>query len=349
MKILVLASWYPKNDSDPFGRFIQDQAKLLSKKFEVKVLDCSHSTALLPRKVLDFALSKKVLKACKSFKPNLIHAHVSYPAGVLALIAKEKLGIPVVLTEHTGPLDLLVPYYDSQESFYAHFKRYDKIIAVSRFLKEEICKYDHSLPVSIVGNLVRDEFLSAPLRLDASQTEFTFIGALHESKGIPEFLDALDEYEKLDGPAIHVHLLGRGKLQSEIEKRRESWKLARITIHSQNQTSVFDLFQKSSTLLLPSRYETFSLVAAEALALGRAVLGFNPGGPRDFVTKECGVLLPERSPELLAQEILKFATDPQWKLTLEEANKRRSWIQQNFSAEAILAKLEKELLSVTQP
>jgi len=35
--------------------------------------------------------------------PDIIHAHVAFPAGYLAMLLSQKLGVPYIITEHSGP------------------------------------------------------------------------------------------------------------------------------------------------------------------------------------------------------------------------------------------------------
>ena len=62
---------------------------------------------------------------------------------------------------------------------------------------------------------------------------------------------------------------------------------------------------------VPSWNEAFSLVTAEAMAAGRAVVASRAGALEELVSDgETGLLVPPRDPEALASAILRLASDP---------------------------------------
>src|SRR5689334_14619454 len=121
-RVLILASWYPKHKGDIAGLFIARQAEALKGAADVQVVDCSQRFSILPRglrlRLQACRIRRKLQK--QNWKPDVIHAHVAYPAGVIGLLLKKEWDerIPLVLTEHTGPLRLLQPYFDSEKDFF---------------------------------------------------------------------------------------------------------------------------------------------------------------------------------------------------------------------------------------
>lgn len=340
-RVLMLASWYPRHENDPTGRFILAQAKALESSCDVRLIDCSHRFSILPRSWQIALQASRILKKCRSdnWTADIIHAQVAYPAGAIALKLKQKLHIPVVLTEHTGPLDLLQPYFGSTERFYSHFQEYDQIIAVSSFLKNEILKGAPSAKVRVVGNTLTEDCFNSPLSISPTQNSVAFVGGLTEAKGVKELISALEVYDQLDGPDLELFILGDGPLKPWIEEKSRLFKKTRIHLSSGGPNEVRKLLSEVSFLLLPSRIETFSLVAAEAIALGRGVLGFECGGPADFVGNTNGLLLKNRDPNEFALKLKDFVTNPAQKLSPELCAKRRESIRTRFSAQAVAQEL----------
>jgi len=343
--ILVLASWLPQSSKSGGGGFILDHADALRifPEFNVKVVDCTQKWSPIPQKLRAlhkaWQIKRELRKKCLS--PDIIHAHAAYPAGLIGLYLKETFHCPIVITEHTGPIELLAPYFDSSKSFFDHYSQYDAVISVSSFLKNQITNHNKTLSISVIGNVVHESFLNCPITTSATQSTACFIGRLTMEKGILDLLDALDAFE--ENPKISpnnkmvIQMAGTGPLAEEIKARSMSYSKIKLQLTEKHLTrkEIQTMILKSSFLLLPSRVETFSLIAAEALALGRPILGYNCGGPSEFLTQQNGLLLEKRDPDKFALELFKFATDQEWKLDAEKCALRRQFIQTRYSAHAI--------------
>ncbi|MCX6272516.1 MAG: glycosyltransferase family 4 protein, partial [Bacteroidetes bacterium] len=63
----------------------------------------------------------------------------------------------------------------------------------------------------------------------------------------------------------------------------------------------FSLLQASDAFLLVSLQESFSIVSAEAIALGKPVISFDCGGTREIITPENGSIIPGFSTDEMAK------------------------------------------------
>jgi glycosyltransferase involved in cell wall biosynthesis len=85
----------------------------------------------------------------------------------------------------------------------------------------------------------------------------------------------------------------------------------RFTGHLADDLSLAVIYSAADLCLVPSRMETFGLVAAEAQACGCPVVGFDTTGTRDVVRDcETGVLAPAFDTYALADAILALHRDP---------------------------------------
>ena len=74
---------------------------------------------------------------------------------------------------------------------------------------------------------------------------------------------------------------------------------------------ISDLRKKSLITIVCSRYETFSISLAEALAAGCPVVATNVGGIKELITDGYnGVLAQSESPEDIAEKVLELINDP---------------------------------------
>ena len=129
MNILHLLSWFPTPDDPTLGNFCVRMidalpeecrsvilsvcdGKNMTKSFEVKEIDGTHHThvqiyirppkANALRKLKMLRMYQYGLNYIKKrfFEPDLIHLHVTYPLGQIALLWKKLFGYKYVLTEH---------------------------------------------------------------------------------------------------------------------------------------------------------------------------------------------------------------------------------------------------------
>ena len=107
---------------------------------------------------------------------------------------------------------------------------------------------------------------------------------------------------------------------------------------------------RSDVGCFPSYREPFGLVFIECMACGTPVIGADSGGPRDFVTPDVGVLVPETDDRAeLAAELAAAVTravDEDWKAT--KGPVAEAYATSNFSVVSQVAKLLSEVERLTR-
>jgi UDP-glucose:(heptosyl)LPS alpha-1,3-glucosyltransferase len=81
-------------------------------------------------------------------------------------------------------------------------------------------------------------------------------------------------------------------------------------------SDVQPLYQLSDAFVLPSSYETFSLVTFEAAASGLPILATAVSGVRELLEDARNGFLITREPELIADRLNRLAADPAMRLRL---------------------------------
>lgn len=156
-------------------------------------------------------------------------------------------------------------------------------------------------PVVVVPNIVTSPTVLAPRRLadrdlrSRGPLEVVGVGGLIPRK---DPLRAVDTVAELRARGIDAWLtwVGEGPLRERVATHaRQRDVPLRLTgaiapEHVQGAIAGGDLF------LLPTRAETFCLVAAESLAAGRPVVVGDTGGPREFVAPPSGRLVTPGAP-----------------------------------------------------
>jgi D-inositol-3-phosphate glycosyltransferase len=80
---------------------------------------------------------------------------------------------------------------------------------------------------------------------------------------------------------------------------------------ARDQDLLPDYYSAAEAVIMPSHYESFGMVALEAMACGTPVIASEVGGLAFLVRDgETGFHVPDRDPEALADRICSLLTDP---------------------------------------
>jgi glycosyltransferase involved in cell wall biosynthesis len=133
------------------------------------------------------------------------------------------------------------------------------------------------------------------------------VGRLVPEKGFDVLIDAVSLLEKAQRPKVTIIGVGPERQRLAEQARRKAVEIHLPGAVSPNQMS--DWYRDARYVVVPSRREGFGLVAAEAAAMGRAVVGTTVGGISAVVQDGVsGILVEPGDAEDLAQALL--AVDP---------------------------------------
>lgn len=100
------------------------------------------------------------------------------------------------------------------------------------------------------------------------------------------------------------------------------------------------LLKRCDVLILPSEYEAFGVVLAEAMACGKPVIATKTPGPIEIVKHgENGFLIEKNSSEQIIYYTTKLFKDEELRIKL--GNYAQRYAEENFSLSSIVLKLEK--------
>ena len=241
------------------------------------------------------------------FTPDLIHVHVTYPAGTVALYWKKHYGIPYVITEHwTG--------YQPQNS--------EQLSASRLRLLKRIARYASTImPVSkdLALNMQRCG-MEGHYRVIYNVTDtdcFTLKEPNHqECKQILHVSTLRDDAKNFSGilrvmERLHqqrnnfvLNVVHDYEAPQDIRDFVQQHGLAETVIfHGRKNTEeMADMYRHSDFLLLFSNFENLPCVIVEAFACGLPVLATRVGGIAESVDDTRGILVEARDEEaLLAQ------------------------------------------------
>jgi glycosyltransferase involved in cell wall biosynthesis len=153
-----------------------------------------------------------------------------------------------------------------------------------------------------------------PGRLDAT-VKFAFSGRFVDWKGIQYLLPAFAKAVSAE-PRCRLDLIGGGELDYEVREMIREFGIGdSVRLHGWvSRTDAMQILRDSDVFVMPSLRECGGTAILEAMALGKPVVTTDWGGPADYVTPECGLLVSPTSKtqfiDGLTEAILKLARSP---------------------------------------
>jgi glycosyltransferase involved in cell wall biosynthesis len=178
-----------------------------------------------------------------------------------------------------------------------------------------------------------------------------FCGKFADWKRLDVLLRAAASYEQ-HALRILTLVIGSGPVEAQVQMHDLAAELGlRRTyfLGPRQQDELAVLFNCADVGCFPSYREPFGLVFIECMACGTPVIGADSGGPRDFVTPEVGVLVPETDDrqqlaESLAAAVIR-AVDEDWKGA--KGPTAEAYATENFSVVRQVSELLKKVDSLT--
>lgn len=116
--------------------------------------------------------------------------------------------------------------------------------------------------------------------------DFGYIGRLHPTKGVDQFLCALEELEKRTGNRYSVLIAGTGNKNYESFLRK---RFANLNVKFAGFVKPSVFYKQIKKCVVPSLwYEPFGRIFIESMAYGVPVLASNRGGGSELITEKCG-------------------------------------------------------------
>jgi D-inositol-3-phosphate glycosyltransferase len=274
---------------------------------------------------------------------DLIHAHY-WLSGVAALTLKTRWSVPVLQMFHTlGRLKNRVARSAAElepavrlEEETRIVSAADRIVAANVVERAELLR-DYAAHASRIATIpcgvdtdlfTPGDRAEARRRLDLDgRPLLLWVGRIAPIKGLDTLLDAV---ARLSGSGQDMRLLVVGGDADEPTNGHETSLRRRIErlglgdsvrfVGPQPQSVLPLYYAASDVTVLPSYYESFGMVALEAMACGSPVIASRVGGlvttVRDGVT---GFLVPDGDVEALAERIATLVADPElrWRLGRE--------------------------------
>ena len=166
-----------------------------------------------------------------------------------------------------------------------------------------------------------------------------YTGRISKEKGVLELPGIIRMIRSII-PEVQMVVAGTGPALEELKKEiPEAFFLGWV-----GRDYLPALFMSADILLLPSRFDTFSCVALEALSCGLPVAAYNTKGPKDILEDSVNGFLAETSEEMAGQ-VVGFFLDSRKQAEMKEAAIHRA---ETYEAEKIMDRLLRDTGMITQ-
>ena len=238
----------------------------------------------------ELALSSKLVDMVKLYKIEVLHVHYAIPhayAGYMAkqMLKDEGIDIPMVTTLHGTDITLVGnhPFYKPAVTF--SINKSDFVTSVSQSLKEDTLKlFNIKNEIQVIPNFIeldkikKEDKSPCQRSVMANDEEriITHISNFRKVKRIPDIIAIFNKIQK-EIPA-KLMMVGEGPEKEKAEHLCRELGIQDKVIFFGNSNEIDTILCQTDLFLLPSKTESFGLVALEAMACGVPVISSNAGG-----------------------------------------------------------------------
>ena len=237
------------------------------------------------------ALATKMSEVTEEYGVDILHVHYAIPHAASAFLAQQMVGrdvVKIVTTLHGTDITLVgqEPGYFAMTRFL--IERSDAVTAVSTFLRDETVRvFGVSREIEVIPNFVEPRRFRPRPDLDRTrlaarhQKIVVHASNFRDVKNIPVVVRGFARIaERIDARLI---LVGDGP-----ERRTASDLAAELGVTDRvsflgQVDNLEEILAMADLCLLPSRHESFGLVALESMACGTPAIVTANGGAGEFV------------------------------------------------------------------
>jgi len=284
----------------------------------------------------------RLYKLISENKYDIVHGHL-FRAEIFAAIASGfAKNTRFIVTKHNDP------EYFSNWLYYLINRLTllfltDRVIAISDhvkryFVRKGMCAEDKITRIYYGFETTTQRRTTDSTLSQSDQPIIGTIARLSRQKGVDVLLRA---YRKLlkAGSNCRLVVVGRGEEERELKKLSHALGIEKEIFWMGFRNDVLDLLSSFDIFILPSRWEGFGMVLAEAMALEKPVVSTRvsaiPEIVVDFVT---GLLVPPDDSERLAAAVRVLLADQSLRKRMGFAGKKR--IEQEFTIENMIQETE---------
>lgn len=365
--ILFLSSWYPNRIKPTHGNFVFQHALAASEFHQVQMLyvcldeklkdgmevvksnePFPTTIAYIPKSNIPlfgpilnylriilcyFNLLHEMKK--EGFYPELIHANVVYPIGIIARLLSIRYKIPYIITEHwTCYHQEAYPRPSKSQQFLTKLvaNKAKMILPVSEDLANAMRSSGIRTKMNVVYNVI-DTSLFIPGEVSQRKgNQLLHVSSLDPIQKNPSLLfNAFAEIVKWK-PELTLQIVSDGDFSIFHEEIKQLKIEHKIVFHGTlDARGIAALLKDSDLFLLTSRFENLPCVLIESISVGVPIVSTNVGGIKEIVHSTEGQLVPSEDQDALVSAIKEQLI----RLDKYDSNVMHQKAKEKFSYQAI--------------
>lgn len=239
-----------------------------------KVLSSENSDRFILREHKFWA---KALK--KHVKNNKIDIIEAWDYGAFFYYLKNITSIPVVIRCH-GSAGVLSNYFGYEDRYNFKniekqaFKKYDNIIAVSKYTKKINEEWFQKKNIDVIYNGINTNFFKPDNTIPIIKKSIFYFGTISEKKGLKELAKIFNK-TLLKHPEATLHLIGKGQEYFNYLYQEIFSTAAQINVKyygAMDRLSLPQELLKANVIVFPTHGENFPFAFLEAMSLQKPVI-----------------------------------------------------------------------------
>lgn len=288
----------------------------------------------------------KGFRILRHLRPDIIHVHQPYGAGLEGLLAAKLLKVPLVGTEHTPIREFALRYGFLRTEWWARLNtRYDAwfynhcdfVSSPTKYIFADWDGFDQSVPHAAVPNPI-DTGRFRPARQQpepqaaagglnsrrsSGQFNLLYAGRLAKEKNISLMLQATAKLQEII-PEIRTVIIGSGPSEKNLRELAASLQIADRTdfLGFLPEPKLPQAYRQGNVFVIMSAAETQSIVAMQALLTEIPVVAASAWGLKEYVPPAVGIQVPLDNLPSLIRAIRKLYRAPALRLKMGRAGRK---------------------------
>ena len=337
--ILFLSSWYPNRIKPTHGNFVFQHAIAASQFHHVQMLyvcldeDLKGKTEIVQsnepfpsiiayiskstwpiigpiwnylRMIICYFQLYRGLKK-EGFHPELIHANIVYPIGIVANLLSIRFKVPYIIAEHwTCYHQEAIPRPGKLQQWLTRIaaNKARLILPVSEDLAKAMRSSGIHTEMNVVYNVIDTSLFVPGNPNDRKENQLIHVSSLDPIQKNPSLLfRAFSELIKWK-PELQLHIVSDGDFSVFKEEIKALNIEGNIVFHGTlDAKGIAALLKESVLFVLTSRFENLPCVLIESISAGVPIVSTNVGGINEIVHSAQGQLIPSEDQSALVSAI----------------------------------------------